>query len=397
MARISPLLAMQVNAGATLLPYGPSDSSVRVVGSFVELELEYAAIRKSAALFDQPHRGTLSVSGADRIEFLNRMVTQELKGFDTGQVRRAFWLNRKGRIDADLRLAELGGRTVADLDIHAVRRAAEGLAGFIIAEDAVIGDESEATHRLAVHGPHAPAIFETLAGKPAPPPNRAVVAAIVGVEVACVRDDICGVPGLELAMPTAGAAAVYTALLGFAHDAPGPSGPRLRPIGWHALNIARIEGGTPLYNIDFGSESLPHESGVLRDRVSFRKGCYLGQEVVARMESRGHSKRALVALRCEPAGGSPLDAPQPASGSVVFASDSPDAEPVGVVTSSAPSPLLSLAVVCFAAVKPAHAGPGTRLSVDAEGRRVAAVVQPSLSFVGGAAPESPVTTAGRPS
>src|SRR5439155_2357027 len=65
---------------------------------------------------------------------------------------------------------------------------------------------------------------------------------------------------------------------------------RLRPAGWHAFNIARIEAGTPLYNIDFGPESLPAESGVLLGRVSFTKGRYFGQEVVARMQSRGHSK-----------------------------------------------------------------------------------------------------------
>src|SRR6185436_21150893 len=70
-----------------------------------------------------------------------------------------------------------------------------------------------------------------------------------------------------------------------------------RRIGWHAYNIARLEAGWPIFNIDFGPDSLPHETGVLNDRVSFKKGCYLGQEVVARMQSLGHPKQRLVGLK----------------------------------------------------------------------------------------------------
>ncbi|MFM9995569.1 MAG: YgfZ/GcvT domain-containing protein [Phycisphaerales bacterium] len=400
MARVSPLRAMHDNAGAAAAPWGPAEADVLVPQAFAELELEYAAIRKTAALFDQPQRGTLVITGADRFAFLNRMVTQELKGFDTPfQCRRTFWLNRKGRIDADLRLIETGDGTIADVDVFAAERARAGLAAFMITEDVAIEDASETYHRLALHGPLAPRIIEAISRVKAGPavgdllPGGACVTEIAGCEVIVDRWDALGEIGLELLVRRADAENACRELLAFAHEHEGHASPtgsprpelRLRPAGWRAYNIARIEAGTPIYNIDFGPDSLPHETGVHRDRVSFTKGCYLGQEVVARMESRGHSKRTLVGVRCGPpaapegGAGTPFDRPMPVSGSPIFASDAPDAEAVGVVTSATLSPMLGAAAIGFAAVKPAQAAAGTTVFVEAEGERVRARVQPSLA------------------
>ena len=394
----SPLEHLHERAGASFLTYGPPEAGVRVPAGYAELELEYAALRKSAALIDLPQRGTLTITGADRLEFLNRMVTQELKGTSPGDVRATFWLSRKGRIDADLSLIELGDRMLASVDIHAVRRAIAGLGSYIITEDVTIADTSAAFHHLALLGPGAPGVFQQVGGTAAPEPMRAVSVTIAGAPVVCFRDDSAGVPGCELIVAAGSAEAVYTAFLALAHlrEEPPRSGgvpippprsarvpmppprsaaiPRLRPAGWHAYNIARIEAGTPLYNIDYGPESLPHESGVLRSRVSFKKGCYLGQEIVARMESRGHSKRALVRLLCDRPAGPPLDSPQPVSGSRVFLEGGDDA--VGEVTSSTPSPMHALATLCLASLKPAAAAPGTRVLVEAESVRARATVRP---------------------
>ncbi|MCA9310952.1 MAG: hypothetical protein KDA21_07090, partial [Phycisphaerales bacterium] len=94
MAQNSPLNNQHREQDASFTEYGP----VPVVETFGELEAEYAAIRKGAVLLDQPTRATVEVTGDDRLEFLNRMITQELKGMAPGMVRRGFWLNRKGRI-----------------------------------------------------------------------------------------------------------------------------------------------------------------------------------------------------------------------------------------------------------------------------------------------------------
>ncbi len=393
MASVSPLRKLQQEAEASLAPYGPPEADVLVVETFGELDLEYAALRKGCILVDQPQRGTLELTGGDRLAFLNRMVTQELKGFEPWQVRRSFWLNRKGRIDADMRLIELGDRTLVDLDVHSAKRAAEGLGAFIVADDVAIVEASDAWHRLALHGPTALDLVRAVSQPVAGPgltdlsPGHACKVSIGGREVLVDRDDSAGEIGLELLMKSADAVAVYQQLIeaGQPHDHSGAgadtaSRVRLRPAGWHAFNIARIEAGRPLYNLDFGPDSLPHESGVLRDRVSFTKGCYLGQEIIARMESRGHSKRTLVALKCgvvPAAGGEPI---QPVTGGLIYTAEGADAEPVGAVTSSTISPMLGATPICFAMVRPGNSEAGTTLFLAADETRIAATVQAGLVF-----------------
>lgn len=130
-----------------------------IVAGYGLLELEYAAFRRGAAVLDMAHRGTIAVRGADRVDFLNRMVTQELKDMAGGDVRAGFWLNRKGRIEADLlfvHVPDVDGTpplTLVDVDIHDAARTVATLHAFLFAEDVQITDESALWGRLAVHGP----------------------------------------------------------------------------------------------------------------------------------------------------------------------------------------------------------------------------------------------------
>lgn len=402
---------MHQQAGAELAPYGPPELDIQVAQAFGPLELEYAAIRKSCVLMDRPDRGVLKITGPERVDFLNRMVTQELKGLAAGHAARTFWLNRKGRIDADMTLVELGDAMLVDLDALAVQRAVQGLGSFIIMEDVAIADVSEAMHRLSLHGPTAGALLDAVstpaAGSPAPSQLAELGATritIDGAEVVVYRDDSTGEPGLELIVPAGDVARVYRKIIEVGMDqSPGEAeglGPklgeegagvalhaaragsryRLRLAGWHAWNVARIEAGRAVYNIDFGPDSLPHQSGVLRERVNFKKGCYLGQEVVARMESRGHSKTYLVALKCESRIGLMVDdslPPQallPVTGSYIWPGDAAAGEPIGQVSSSTLAPMLGRRPICFAAVKPDFATPGTKVQVEAEGQRISAEV-----------------------
>ncbi len=403
--RVSPLRKLYQLAEASLIPYGPAEENCLVAETFGDIELEYAAIRKSCILLDLPQRGVLEITGNDRIEFLNRMVTQELKpkgggGLSPFHTVKAFWLNRKGRIDADLRLIELGNRMLADVDVLAADRALKGLASFAVMDDVAFKDVSETTHRLALHGPTGPALIQAVSkmvSGPAVidlPQGSATIVSIRGHEVVIDRDDSTGEIGLELTMPAAAATEIFQHLVevGQVHDDGNGGGEpaskyRLRPAGWHAYNIARIEAGRPLYNLDFGPNSLPHETGILRDRVSFTKGCYLGQEVVARMESRGHSKQMLLAIKCEAS--RPIHPPEsqdtipprlPVTGSRIWQVDKPDSDPIGAVTSSTLSPMLGSTPVCFAMHKHEFAKPGLDLLVEADGERIRGKTQDLVAF-----------------
>lgn len=394
MGRETPLRSLHERAGAMLAVYGPAEGvggvPVDVPQVFGELELEYAAIRKHSGLMDQATRATIELTGSDRLDFLNRMLTQELKALPPGSARRAFWLNRKGRIDADIQVVHLSDRTLLDVDILALERTCSSLASFIITEDAALRDLSGETYRLAIHGPTAPDLLGGL-GAALPPEGGAIEAILADRPVTLWRTDATGEIGVEILCAMRDAEKLYSSLLARAGEqetgaaALRTSDPSslnrrvgLTRVGWHAFNIARIEAGTPLYNIDFGPESLPAETGVLNDRVSFTKGCYLGQEIVARMHSRGHPKQCLVALRLDRVIDQATGEPSlPSGGAPVL-----DAvgTPIGAVTSSAVAPMLGAAPVCFAQVKWEQSKPGTQVSVQTESALVKGVAQESLAF-----------------
>lgn len=376
MTGISPLNPKHEFAGASLAPYGPPEGCVLLVETFGQLEIEYAAIRKAAALIDLPHRAVIAITGDDRIEFLNRMVTQELKDLTPGDVRRSFWLNRKGRIDADLTLLHRPDQILVDLDVHAVTRTIESLSEFIFTEDVRIDNAGDRLHRLALHGPGAAARLAGIADEPhrdaiaTLEPDHCAQVSLVGVDATVFRHDSTGEVGLELILPTDQTERVYDALVG--DDAKAA-----RPAGWHAYNVARIEAGTPIYNLDFGPDSLPHESGVLEDRVSFTKGCYLGQEVVARIHALGHPKQRLVALRLDQ---TDAPSPLPITGTSVHPEHDPGGKVIGAITSATISPMLGAQPIMFAMVRYAQSEPGTRFSLLAEGTSAVATVQDSLTF-----------------
>lgn len=401
-------------AGEAPAPQHNAPPSVALVAACGPVEIEYASTRKGCGLFDNACRAVLVMRGADRIDFLNRMLTQELKGLAAGSVRRSFWLNRKGRIDADIRLTHLHDRTLLDVDLLAAQRMREGLSAFIITEDCELVDETQQLHVLSLHGPTAWQVIKAAThdqpGAASLPsdiaPNTAHEVTLAGASVVISRDDQVGECSLHLVMQASAAHAVASALIAAGHDSshaahhepldtPGRAlrilhaGAKvlgLQLIGWHAFNLARLEGGTPLYNIDFGPGSLPAETGVLMDRVSMTKGCYLGQEVVARMHARGQAKQVLVAIKFETRRESENDdyplAPEPPTS--VSLADSPT-EPLGTLTSAGYAPRLGFAPIAFAQVKPALAAPGTVVVTHAtkqDGSLTAlqGSVQPKLAF-----------------
>ncbi|MDX2147090.1 MAG: hypothetical protein SFZ23_06165 [Planctomycetota bacterium] len=455
MLRTNPLLNWHQQAEAMLIPYGPApvdhpqsgeggpgsasaapakpaQEPIPLVATYGELELEYAAIRKACMLLDQPQRATLELTGPDRLAFLNRMLTQELKGMRPFDVRRAFWLNRQGRIDADLRVIDLPSRTLLDVDAFALDRTLAGLSKYVVMDDVRLRDASGEHHRVALHGPTSLALLQALCGvdvglgadASGPPlnelePGRAAAVQLCGQQVIIDRDDSTGSPGYELLVPTSGLVSVFARLVETGLDPHGStpealragvtrtfgSTIKLRPGGWFAYNIARVEAGRALYYVDFGPTSLAAETGVFDDRVSLTKGCYLGQEVVARLHARGKPKQQLVALGFDvdaQASEGELDVLQPVTGAAVLATSvskggegsAGGEQPVvvGAVTSSIISPMRGSRPVCFAQVKFDYTRPGTKLLVEVQNGprlrlapegRLEGVVLPSLRTLGG--------------
>lgn len=424
MARQSPLRKLQEQAEAEFIHYGHTahrqsinDSAsaelkgppgppphvglgVDVVATYGEIEAEYAAIRKGAALMECPQRGLVRIIGSERRDFLNRMVTNDIKALTDGASIRAFWLNRKGRIDADLHVTEIADALWLEVDQSVAPHVVNSLSSFVFSEDVAVEDVTDEFHRIALYGPASSPLLSTLitfagaralTGPEDLHQNRSAHACIGGVTVILQRRDHLHVPGYEILTPVNSAISVHETIL----EAGLASQCGMRAIGWHAFNIARIESGRPFFLIDFGPDSLPHETGVLREAVSFTKGCYLGQEIVARMEHLGRPTKMLAGLRMTsktlessskmPSGPSIPLQPTPISGAQIFDPSDPLGEVIGVVTSSTLSPMLGHTAIAFAMMKANKTVPGTRLIVNADAGggvavRAEAIVAPQLQF-----------------
>ena len=361
-APVDPLHELHEQAEAEFQAYAAG----QIVATFGEPQAEYAAIRKGAGLMDLPQRGFVELAGRDRLPFLNNLLTNQTydkatkAGLPAGRGVYAFLLsNKTGRILADLTALELGDRTLIETDARLVPVVIAELERYRFAEQVTITNRTGHLHGMAIHGPRATMSLHEL---PPLEPLACAAVELFGQPTVAWRDDVAGSPGLHLIVPVDAARLVWMNLIGR----------HVRPIGWAAFNAARIEAGRPLFGIDFDDTALPAETGPLLDRaVSFTKGCYPGQEIVARMASRGQVAKRIVGLRM-------ADDALPVAGAPVM---STAGDVVGGVTSSTVSPVLSNAAVALATVRKGSMEVGTVLDVPAEGavRRAVVTALPFLS------------------
>lgn len=380
----TPLHDLHQQIDAEFQAYGEID----IVATFGEPQAEYAAIRKGAALMDQPQRGILEVTGKDRLPFLNNLISNQTwdkatkTGIPAGSGVYAFLLNAKsGRIITDLNVIERGDRTLLELDARLISVVRDALEKYRFAEQ-VKFTAGDSWHQIAIHGPQAAALLEGLSKQPLADLGLLASAAITlfGEPVIVWRDDPAGAPGYHLVMPKDSATMLWTNLLSLGKSLDTGSEPDglkmpkrpLRPIGWAAFNAARIEGGRPLFGIDFDDTILPAETAQMSRAVSFTKGCYPGQEIVARMHARKAVAKQLSGLKF-------ADDALPIAGAPVT---DDQGNPIGGITSSTISPMLSNIAIAIALLKRLFFAPGTVVNVPAEGAMRRAVVT-ELPFLQG--------------
>jgi folate-binding protein YgfZ len=386
-------------AGAEMMVFGPADGGgdggepITIAEHFGAYEAEYASIRQRVGIMHLPQRGLLDLRGSDVKDFLHRLLAQDINPLRGGASVRSFLLSDKGRVVADLGVHHGDENTWLEADVFDLPAVAQLLDDKLFAEDVAVEDWSDRRVCFALHGPASVALLEPLCADgddpnaPANLPGTHHVLRLGGAACTVTRRDECGVMGLTVFVPREHAAAVYQALLdaaGFELGAPDPKQDpdaaadaalrrrqslRGRPIGWQAYNTARIEAGTPVFHIDFGPDSLPAEVGeaLFNEAVSLTKGCYVGQEIVARMKNLGHPKRVLVGFR---AAGQEL----PVAGSQVVPADGDTSRIIGGVTSSTFSALLGHQAIGFAVVKWGHHEPGTAVRIPAGGSLVTAEI-----------------------
>jgi tRNA-modifying protein YgfZ len=241
-------------------------------------------MRCSCGLLDRSERGKLALSGPDTVEFLGGQITNELVGLQAGEGRYAAFLTHKGKMLGDLRVLLAAGQEGPELLLDTERSALQNL--FDMIRRFKVGYRVELHKRtlesglLSLIGPRA---SEPAGIDPGPEEHANAPVEIGGVQALAIRTDL----GIDLLCDAA-----ETETLSSALRERGAT-----PVGEEAAECLRIERGRPRYGIDLDETVIPQEAGLNERAVSFTKGCYVGQETVARLFYKGKPNRHLRGLR----------------------------------------------------------------------------------------------------
>jgi aminomethyltransferase len=287
MATQSPFAEQEQAAGAVLT----ERFGVEVPEHFGDPAHEYEAARKAVGLVDMSFRGTIVLTGADRVRWLNGQITNDMKELKAGQGKLAAALNVKGHILADLAVYGLADSVRIDLSRDRAQVVRDAFDRYVVAEDVVVENASDRYAHLMLVGPRAQSFMVEVAGDAV-----SDLAAwhhaetwLGDVQARVIASRWLQMPGYDVIFPAEVAGKAWEALVDFGR------GHGLCPVGMAALDRLRIEAGWSWHGVDFDEGNLLMES-LTSQYVSFTKGCYIGQEVVIRVEHQGHVNKKLSGL-----------------------------------------------------------------------------------------------------
>jgi len=318
-----------------------------------EVRREYAAVREHVGVTDRSHRGAIEATGRDRATFLHGMLTSDVRALGPGQGGPAAFLDAHGHVLALLVVHCLPDRLELEMDRALVAPTLETLERLHFSERVDLEDASGREGILTLAGPAARPTVEALVGEALPPlaPYQHRAATAAGVPVRVVRCDESGEEGYDLHVPAEGLGAVWERAIALgAH-----------PVGHEAWDILRVEAGVVRYGVDVDASTLLLEAP-LEGAYSLSKGCYVGQEVVARLTYRGHVNRKIVGFRFP-------DARIPSPGAEVRV----EGRVAGRITSAVVSPGLGHGIA-LGFLRREHWEPGTVVEVAGPGGWLRAAV-----------------------
>ncbi len=339
---------------------------------------QYRALRDGVGFVNRSARGRLRLTGADRRDYLQGLLTNDIAALSPGTGCYACLLTAQGRMIADMYVIETGDAVLMDLERAVTARVGEHLAQFVFSEDVEVTDVSESTAQLGIFGPDAAHIVSRVFESRGSAPTTAALESLRVLEnrtwnwsappehstspVILVRRDDLGGLGFDVWIGAEHSDALAAALRGAGALAVDPE----------VADVCRIENGRPLFGRDMTTDTIPLEAGLEDRAISLTKGCYVGQEIIIRVLHRGQGRvaRRLVGLTLDPM------ANAPASGSTIRADD----REIGLVTSAARSPALGRPIA-LGYVRRDFAEPGIAVTVVNGDQAMPAVVT-QLPFVG---------------
>ena len=269
-------------------------NGIEVVDDYGDWLAEHAALRTGAGVLDLSFRSRIVLTGADRVRLLNGQVTNNVKDLPASDGCYAALVTNKGKMQSDLNIYMLADEILLDFEPGLSTAISERFNKFIIADDVQVIDAAPHYGLLSVQGPQAWTVVERL-GLALPMPekpfdSRSVQHETLG-EIYCMNQPRIGSVGFDLFAPANSLGALADKLIGAARQLGG------RACGWHAFDTARIEAGIPRFGAEMDETNLAPEAGIESRAISYTKGCYIGQEVIARIRTYGQVAKALRGLR----------------------------------------------------------------------------------------------------
>jgi folate-binding protein YgfZ len=299
-------------------------SDVTTASDFGDVRAEFQSLLSGCGLYDLSGRAKIAVTGSDRVRWLNGMATNNVRDLAPGHGVYAFLLNAQGRIQADLYVFQRGDSLLVDAERGQREKVLQLFDRYIIADDVEIVDVSDKLTAFGLSGPQSRNILER-AGITVPD--------LAPLELCSPKCD-CACSCLECTLLRGDDPAGTSYQIWLAPDRLKSTSDALvaagaARVGADAQELRRISLGIPTFGRDIRERDLPQETGQAR-ALNFTKGCYLGQEIVERIRSRGAVHRQFTAFSVE--------GTLPEAGAKILAGEKDEKE-VGEITSSAILPL----------------------------------------------------------
>ena len=283
---------------------------------FGDIRAEFQTLVSTSGIYNLSSRAKISLIGSDRVRWLNGMVTNNIRDLEAGRGVYAFLLNPQGHILGDLYAYNRGESLLIDTERSQSEKIRAVFDKYIIMDDVEVADLSDQLSSVGIAGPKSREVLQAAGFKMAElKPLQFIQTAWQQAGVTLVCGDNPCVESFELWVSPGDREKVYDALL----KAGG------KPVGSASLELLRIASGIPRYGVDIRERDLPQETEQER-ALNFSKGCYVGQEIVERIRSRGQVRRKFTGFN--------IEGPLPAGGSKIQV----DGKDVGEITSVASLP-----------------------------------------------------------
>jgi folate-binding protein YgfZ len=289
---------------------------------FSDAHEEFSALLSGCGIYDLGFRARISLTGGDRVRWLNGMVTNNIRDLAAGRGVYAFLLNPQGRILGDMLVYNAGESLIVETDRSQVEKITATFDHFIIMDDVEVKNVGEEQTTLGLAGPKSRALLNAAGIEVPEMQPLQMIAPKCNCDCGCVactvvRGEDASQESYEIWLAAKDTYKTWSALV-----AAGAM-----PVGDEALEMQRIVAGIPLNGVDIRERDLPQETEQMR-ALNFNKGCYVGQEIVERIRSRGNVHRKFTGFLIE--GAAAIEA-----GAKIVAGKGADEKEVGDVTSAA--------------------------------------------------------------